>query len=65
VILVSHRVAAVKDADQIIVLAGGKIAERGTHAELLARKSSTYAELYKKQLDHDLIAHDPPQEASV
>jgi ATP-binding cassette, subfamily B, multidrug efflux pump len=58
VILVSHRVAAVKDADQIIVLADGHIVERGTHAQLLSQQSR-YAELYKKQLDHDLIGSGP------
>ena len=35
-ILISHRVAAVKDADQILVLDGGRVAESGTHAALLA-----------------------------
>ena len=35
-ILISHRVAAVKDADQILVLDAGRVAERGTHASLLA-----------------------------
>ena len=36
VILVSHRLATVMDADQILVLRHGKVTERGTHAELLA-----------------------------
>jgi ATP-binding cassette, subfamily B, multidrug efflux pump len=51
-ILISHRVAAVKRADQIVVLDGGKIVERGTHAELLAA-GGTYADLYRTQLDTD------------
>ena len=37
VILVSHRLATVMDADQILVLRHGKVAERGTHAELINR----------------------------
>ncbi len=49
-VLISHRVAAIKDADQIIVLDEGKVAERGTHAELIAR-GGIYSELYRTQLD--------------
>jgi ATP-binding cassette subfamily B protein len=51
-ILISHRVAAVKRADQIVVLDGGKIVEQGTHAELLAA-GGTYSDLYRTQLDTD------------
>ena len=48
-ILISHRVSTVKFADQIIVLKGGEIVERGTHDELTAR-DGYYADLYQKQL---------------
>jgi len=48
-ILISHRTSTVRDADQIIVLLDGKIAERGTHDELLAA-GGYYADLYRKQL---------------
>jgi ATP-binding cassette subfamily B protein len=48
-IVVSHRVAAVKEADQIVVLDAGRITERGTHAELLAA-GGLYASLYREQL---------------
>jgi ATP-binding cassette subfamily B protein len=48
-ILISHRTSTVRDADQIIVLLGGNIAERGTHQELLAA-GGYYADLYRKQL---------------
>jgi ATP-binding cassette subfamily B protein len=51
-ILISHRVAAVKRADQIVVLDAGKIVERGTHAQLLAG-NGRYAELYRTQIDPD------------
>jgi ATP-binding cassette subfamily B multidrug efflux pump len=48
-ILISHRTSTVQDADQIIVLREGRIIERGTHDQLLAR-GGYYADLYQKQL---------------
>jgi len=48
-ILISHRTSTVRDADQIVVLRDGRIIERGTHDELLAR-NGYYADLYQKQL---------------
>ena len=48
-ILISHRISTVRDADQIAVLAGGRIIELGTHDELLA-SGGHYAGLYEKQL---------------
>ncbi|HEX2657025.1 MAG TPA: ABC transporter ATP-binding protein, partial [Polyangia bacterium] len=48
-ILVSHRVAAVRQADLIVVLDGGRVAERGTHAQLLTA-GGLYASLYREQL---------------
>jgi ATP-binding cassette subfamily B protein len=48
-ILISHRTSTVRDADQIVVLVAGAIAECGTHDQLLAR-GGYYADLYQKQL---------------
>ncbi len=48
-ILISHRVSTVRHADQIVVLREGRIVERGTHDELLAR-GGYYYDLYQKQL---------------
>jgi ATP-binding cassette subfamily B protein len=48
-ILISHRTSTVKDADQIVVLVDGGIAECGTHDELLEH-GGYYADLYQKQL---------------
>jgi ATP-binding cassette, subfamily B, multidrug efflux pump len=48
-IIVSHRVSAVMDADQILVLSDGRVAERGTHRELL-QTTGVYATLQHRQL---------------
>jgi len=47
--VVSHRISAVKDLDQILVLDRGRIVERGSHEELLSLKR-LYWELYEMQL---------------
>jgi ATP-binding cassette subfamily B protein len=54
-VIVSHRVAAVKEADQILFLEGGRVAERGTHAQLLA-SGGLYASLYREQLAAEAAA---------
>jgi subfamily B ATP-binding cassette protein MsbA len=50
VIAIAHRLTTIRDANKIIVIADGVVAEDGTHAELLA-KQGIYADLYKTQFD--------------
>jgi ABC-type transport system involved in Fe-S cluster assembly fused permease/ATPase subunit len=47
-IVIAHRLSTVVGADQIVVLDDGRVAERGTHGELLA-KGGLYAELWNRQ----------------
>jgi ATP-binding cassette subfamily B protein len=47
-LIISHRISAVKDADEILVLDDGKIIERGGH-ETLVRRGGVYADLYQQQ----------------
>ncbi|HTU75044.1 MAG TPA: ABC transporter ATP-binding protein [Trebonia sp.] len=47
-LVIAHRLATIRAADQILVVDGGRVAERGTHDELLAA-SGAYASLYRTQ----------------
>ncbi|MEV6487293.1 ABC transporter ATP-binding protein [Actinoplanes sp. NPDC051633] len=49
-VVIAHRLSTVRSADQILVLEGGRIVERGRHPDLLAR-GGRYAELYRTQFD--------------
>jgi ABC-type multidrug transport system fused ATPase/permease subunit len=59
VITIAHRLSTIRDADKIVVLKGGVVAEEGTHDELLAR-NGVYAELYKIQ-----FSSPPPVSSAV
>jgi subfamily B ATP-binding cassette protein MsbA len=50
VIAIAHRLTTIRDADRILVISGGVVAESGTHAELV-EKNGIYAELYRTQFD--------------
>jgi subfamily B ATP-binding cassette protein MsbA len=58
VLVIAHRLSTVRRADQILVIEGGRIVERGSHAELLAR-DGTYRRLYRLQFA------DPAGEAAL
>ena len=60
-IVVAHRISTVKDADEILVLDEGRIAERGTHRELLER-NGIYAQMYRRQLLEEELDVDTERE---
>ncbi|MCU1740708.1 MULTISPECIES: type I secretion system permease/ATPase [unclassified Pseudomonas] len=49
VIIIAHRLSAVRDANRIIVMDRGQIVEQGTHAELLAHQAGHYSRLHRLQ----------------
>ncbi len=48
-IIISHRISTLMEADRIFVLSGGKVAEQGTHAELLQNPQGIYRRVYNIQ----------------
>ena len=58
VIIIAHRLSTIRDADKIIVLKGGFVAEEGTHDELIA-KNGIYAELYHIQSGAEPMVEAP------
>ena len=48
-IIIAHRLATIKKADQIIVMEKGLIVEQGTHRELLKKENGYYKNLYEVQ----------------
>src|SRR5699024_8060704 len=51
-LVIAHRLSTIRSADQILVVEGGRIVERGTHGELL-RRAGRYAELYRTQFSQE------------
>jgi ATP-binding cassette, subfamily B, bacterial len=60
-LVIAHRLSTVREADELLVIDGGQIVERGTHAGLLAQKG-LYAELYRTQFADQ---EAPPSTASL
>ena len=54
-LVIAHRLSTVRDADQLLVVDGGRVVERGTHHELLAA-GGLYAELYHTQFADQEVA---------
>ena len=51
-LIIAHRLSAVRDANRIVVLERGQIAEVGSHAELLRDPDGIYSHLYRLQQGH-------------
>jgi subfamily B ATP-binding cassette protein MsbA len=55
-IVIAHRLATIKKADQIIVMDKGRIVEKGTHKQLLKKEDGYYKNLYDKQFSLELAS---------
>ena len=63
-LIASHRVSAIRDTTAIVVLEGGRVVERGTHAELLAAGGRYWSLLSRQQLEES-IEEDAPAAAGA
>ena len=59
-LVIAHRLSTVREADQILVVSGGRIVERGTHNDLLL-KDGIYADLYRTQFERQEPASSPSE----
>lgn len=51
VFVIAHRLSTIQNANKIIVVNQGKIAESGTHEQLLKNKNGAYKKLYEMQFE--------------
>ena len=49
--MIAHRLSTLRDADELVVIENGRIAEKGTHKELLERENGVYNKLYTLQAE--------------
>ncbi len=64
VLCIAHRLSTIRNADKIIVIKGGVVAEQGTHHELLAL-NGLYAELHRIQYGEEATPTNPPGDMSA
>jgi ATP-binding cassette, subfamily B, bacterial len=62
-IVIAHRLSTIREADRIIVVSDGRIAESGQHDELLAA-GGLYADLYRTQFERQATVEQPPAEVT-
>jgi ATP-binding cassette subfamily B protein len=63
-IIIAHRLSTVRNSDKIVVLDDGRVAEVGTHRELM-RLGGVYKQLYEMQFKYGAEAEEPPKQDTV
>jgi ABC-type multidrug transport system fused ATPase/permease subunit len=64
VIMIAHRLSTIRDADKIVVLKDGIVAEQGSHDELMAR-SGLYAEMHRTQFSDASLRDGAPRRGTA
>ena len=59
VLVIAHRLSTVRKANQIVVLKQGRVAEKGTHSELLKHRGEYY---HFWRMQYDVVEEQPPEE---